>query len=231
MQASHPLHRSPDGVDLERYADLPEPELARYKLVAADPLLQLQPDRFTAGYTGHLYAGRGINIILEMAGRLPEVIFLLVGGEPEEVRRLKDTVQSRGLANVFLTGFIPNAELSSYHAACDAFLMPYQRRVAASSGGDIARYLSPMKLFEYMACGQPILCSDLPVLREVLNSENAVLLPLDNVDAWTNALQSLKGDTQRRLALGAQARRDVEGYTWERRAARILMTDAANLNL
>jgi glycosyltransferase involved in cell wall biosynthesis len=123
---------------------------------------------------------------------------------------------------MFLTGFIPNAELSSYHAACDAFLMPYQRRVAASSGGDIARYLSPMKLFEYMACGRPILCSDLPVLREVLNSENAILLPPDNVDAWVNALQSLKGDTQRRLSLGAQARRDVEGYTWERRAARIL---------
>jgi glycosyltransferase involved in cell wall biosynthesis len=213
---------APDGVDLERYAGLPDPEQARLRLVAADPSLQLQPERFTAGYTGHLYAGRGINIILEMARRLPEVTFLLVGGEPVEVRRLKDTVQSRGLANVFLAGFVPNAELPRYHAACDAFLMPYQRRVAASSGGDIARYLSPMKLFEYMACGRPILCSDLTVLREVLSPENAVLLPPDDVDAWVGAIQSLLEDPARCRFLGELVRSEAKRYTWEARASDIL---------
>jgi glycosyltransferase involved in cell wall biosynthesis len=213
---------APDGVDLERYAGLPDPEQARLRLVAANPSLQLQPEHFTAGYTGHLYAGRGINIILEMARRLPEVTFLLVGGEPEEVRRLKDTVQSRGLANVFLAGFVPNAELSRYHAACDAFLMPYQRRVAASSGGDIARYLSPMKLFEYMACGRPILCSDLTVLREVLSPENAVLLPPDDVDAWVGAIKSLLEDPARCRFLGELVRSEAKRYTWEARASDIL---------
>jgi glycosyltransferase involved in cell wall biosynthesis len=161
-------------------------------------------------------------MILEMARRVPEVAFLLVGGEPEEVTKLGDAVQSRGLANVVLTGFVPNAELPCYHAACDAFLMPYQRRVAASSGGDIARYLSPMKLFEYMACGRPILCSDLPVLREVLNPENAVLLPPDDVEAWVNALESLKSDPLRRSTLEARALNEVKSFTWERRAQHIL---------
>jgi glycosyltransferase involved in cell wall biosynthesis len=213
---------APDGVDLERYADLPRPEQARQMLDGAGIPLSLPPDRFTVGYTGHLYAGRGINMILEMARRLPEVAFLLVGGEPEEVTKLRDAVQSRSLANVTSTGFVPNAELSRYHAACDAFLMPYQRRVAASSGGDIARYLSPMKLFEYMACGRPILCSDLPVLREVLNPENAVLLPPDDVEAWVAALESLKGDPLRRSILGARTLSEVERYAWEARAQHIL---------
>jgi glycosyltransferase involved in cell wall biosynthesis len=213
---------APDGVDLERYANLPRPEQARQMLGGADIHLSLQPDRFTAGYTGHLYAGRGVEIILEMARRLPEVAFLLVGGEPEEVTKLRDAVQSRGLGNVFLTGYVPNAELPRYHAACDVFLMPYQRRVAASSGGDIARYLSPMKLFEYMACGRPILCGDLPVLREVLNPENAVLLPPDDVEAWVEALESLKNDPLRRLTLEARTLSEVKSFAWERRAERIL---------
>ena len=90
--------------------------------------------------------------------------FLIVGGEPQDVENLRQRVRVIGLKNVILTGFVPNARLPLYQAACDVLLMPYQRQVAASSGGDIARYLSPMKLFEYMACERPIISSDLPVL-------------------------------------------------------------------
>ena len=162
-------------------------------------------------------------MILEMAARIPDANFLLVGGEPDEVQRVQRTVKSLGLDHVVLAGFVPNAELPRYHAACDVFLMPYQQRVAASSGGDISRYLSPMKLFEYMACGRPILCSDLPVLREVLNPSNAVLLSPEDVDAWVSALQSLRDNPDRCLALSGQARREVESYTWEARAQHIFV--------
>jgi glycosyltransferase involved in cell wall biosynthesis len=204
-----------DGVDLERYAGLPTPEEAR-------KTLPLGLSGFTAGYSGHLYAGRGVELILELAARLPGINFLVVGGEPADVARLGNQCQSRGLSNVCLTGFVPNAELPRYQAACDALLMPYQGQVAASSGGDIARYLSPMKLFEYLACGRPILSGDLPVLREVVSPENAVLLPPDDIGAWTAALQELQTDPPRRAALGAQALRIAAGYSWVARAGRIL---------
>jgi glycosyltransferase involved in cell wall biosynthesis len=207
---------APDGVDLERYRDLPEPSQARRDLPLA------LPERFTAGYTGHLYAGRGTEILLGLARRLPEITLLLVGGEPKDVARLQSEAQLAGLNNAVFTGFVPNAELPSYQAACDVLLMPYQRQVAGSSGGDIARYLSPMKLFEYMACGRPILSSDLPVLQEVLNPENARLLPADDLDAWVAALQELAASPEICLRLSTRARRDVAAYTWERRAARIL---------
>ena len=207
---------APDGVDLERYENFPSPQAAR----AALPILYGKG--FTAGYTGHLYAGRGVELILELAAGLPEITFLLVGGEPPDVARVKAEAEAEGLLNVLLAGFIPNAELPGYQAACDVMLMPYQRRVAASSGGDIARYLSPMKLFEYLACGRPILSSDLPVLREVLNQENSILLPPDDPQAWTAALRSLCGDPARRAALGEAARRDAVQYTWEARAEKVL---------
>lgn len=212
-----------DGVDLERYVDLPEPQRARQMVVEKDRDVRLQhPHRFIAGYTGHLYAGRGVELILELAARLPEITFLLVGGEPDEVRALRSAVQSRRLENVISVGYVPNSELPYYQASCDLFLMPYQRQVAASSGGDIARYLSPMKLFEYMACGRPILCSDLPVLREVLSPEIAVLLPPDDVEAWVGAIQSLTDDPERRHFLGEGVRSAARRYTWEARAGQIL---------
>ena len=208
---------APDGVDLSRYQGLPEPQAGRASLEE----FSQRSARFTAGYTGHLYAGRGVELLLELARLLPEVDFLLVGGEPDDVARLQAEIQSRRLENMIATGFIPNADLPRYQAACDVLLMPYQKRVTASSGGDIARYLSPMKLFEYLACGRPILSSDLPVFGEILNAGNAILLPPDNAEAWAAALTALQNDPPRRDALGLQARQDATHYTWEGRARRI----------
>ncbi|MBU0511001.1 MAG: glycosyltransferase [Chloroflexi bacterium] len=224
---------APDGVDLSRYKNLPTPAEARQSLgdqftnlpthqFTNLPIYQFTNPQFTAGYTGHLYPGRGTQLILDIAAHLPNVTFLLVGGDPADVSRLRAEASRSSLDNVILTGFVPNAELPQYQAACDVLLMPYRQRVAASSGGDIARYLSPMKLFEYLACGRAILSSDLPVLREVLTPNNAVLLPPDDADAWAAAIRDLQADPAQRESLSEQARRDAQNYTWEARAGRIL---------
>jgi glycosyltransferase involved in cell wall biosynthesis len=216
---------APDGVDLDRYAGLPGPAQARLELAAT---LQsglgrhLALQTLTVGYTGHLYPGRGAQLILAIAARLPEVAFLVVGGEPQDVRHLQSEVDAQNLRNVILTGFVPNADLAGYQAACDVLLMPYQRQVAASSGGDISRYLSPMKLFEYLACGRAIVSSDLPVLQEVLNAQNAILLPCEDVEAWVVAIKDLQANPERRDKLAAQALRDARRYTWESRAKSIM---------
>jgi glycosyltransferase involved in cell wall biosynthesis len=205
---------APDGVDLDRYQDLPTPRAARAALEL--------PERFTAGYTGHLYAGRGIELMLEMAGLRPEISFLLVGGRPEDIARAQDAAQRLGLKNLTLTGFVPNADLPLYQAASDVLLMPYQSQVAASSGGDIAAYLSPMKMFEYLASGRPILASDLPVFGEVLDHQNAIILPPADAGAWVTALDRLQASAHQRKTLAAAARRTVQQYTWEKRAEYIL---------
>jgi glycosyltransferase involved in cell wall biosynthesis len=205
---------APDGVDIARYQGLPNPVKARKALNL--------PPGFTAVYTGHLYPGRGAELILEMAARIPEVNFLLVGGEPGDVNRVRKEAHAAGLENLMLTGFVPNAELPQYQAAGELLLMPYQERVAASSGGDIARYLSPMKMFEYLACGRAILSSDLPVLQEVLTPQNACILPADNPDAWASTIRSIKNEprTMRSLAVGAL--NTAREHTWEARAEKVL---------
>lgn len=211
---------APDGVDLDRFKDLPGPREARRRL-AEEIGVQLPVDGFVAGFTGHLYPGRGRELLLDLAARLPTFTFLVVGGEPDDVAELRALAQATQADNLRVIGFVPNRVLPLYQAACDALLMPYQRNVSASSGGDIGRYFSPMKLFEYLAAGRPVVSSDLPVLREVLTDQNCLLVPPDDSSAWTDALVSLQSRPALGAALAAQALRDVQGYTWENRASRI----------
>jgi glycosyltransferase involved in cell wall biosynthesis len=215
---------APDGVDLVRYAGLPDPQKARSAMahMADFRRVKLQAERFTAGYTGHLYAGRGTDLLLDLAQRLPQIGFLIVGGEPARVEDLRREAKKRRLKNMHITGFIPNADLPLVQAACDVLLMPYQERVEASSGGDISRYLSPMKAFEYLACGRPIIASNLPVFREIFNDQNCLLVTHANVEEWVDALLRLQNDPDLRQQYAQRARRDVQQYEWKARAARIL---------
>ena len=205
---------TPSGVDLEPYDGLPSAREARARLGWSEA--------FVAGYTGHLYPGRGLELMLELARRSPEIVFVWAGGEPEALGGWATRLEADGIQNVRLLGFVPQRDLPLIQAACDVLLMPYQRAIAVSSGGDTAAFASPMKVFEYMAAGRPILSSDLPVLREVLNDGNAVLLDPQEVDAWEAALKSLVGDEPRRIRLGEAARRGAARYSWLERTRRAL---------
>jgi glycosyltransferase involved in cell wall biosynthesis len=206
---------APSGVDLERYADMPDASTARRELGL--------PEKVTVGYTGHFYAGRGTGLLLKLAERFPQAQFLWVGGNAEDIQRWRLTLASQGLDNVLLTGFIENSRLPLYQAAADVLLMPYERSVAVSSGGDTADVCSPMKMFDYLAAGRAIISSDLPVLREVLNEQNAVFCSPDDIQSWVQALQDLLADPHHMAKLSQQARQDAQHYTLQERARRALI--------
>lgn len=205
---------APNGVELERYLNLPSTQEARLKLGL--------PEGLTAGYSGHLYPGRGMGLLVELARRHTQVQFLWVGGRSEDVSRWRAHLEDENIRNVTLTGFVENSRLPLYQAAMDILLMPYERQIEGSSGGNSADFCSPMKMFEYMACGRAIISSDLPVIREVLSESKAVLCPPEDEDAWSAALQALLDDPARREDLAARAREAVLGYTWQLRAHRAL---------
>jgi glycosyltransferase involved in cell wall biosynthesis len=205
---------APNGADPDRYQALPDSAALRQELGLPPGLL--------VAYTGHFYAGRGAELLFQLAQRFPQVHFLWVGGRPEELHIWQARLETAGVRNVLLTGFIENRRLPRYQAAADILLMPYERAIAGSSGGDSAEICSPMKMFDYLAAGRAILSSDLPVLHEVLNERNAVFCPPEDVDAWQQALAALLADAGRRQQLGQQARRDAQRYTWRGRAERAL---------
>jgi glycosyltransferase involved in cell wall biosynthesis len=160
--------------------------------------------------------------MMELARRNPGVVFIWAGGEPKAVSAWAARIERERLSNLRLLGFVPQKELPLIHAASDVLLMPYERTIAVSSGGDTAAFASPMKAFEYLAAGRAILSSDLPVLHEVLNEGNAVLLDPESIDAWEAALRTLVDDPSLRARLGQTARRDAARYSWLERTRRAL---------
>lgn len=206
---------APDGVDRAWIDGAPERGEARRRLGLAGERRRI------AVYTGHLYAGRGIELIEEVARRRPDHLFLLAGGREEDLARWRE--RARGLDNLRFAGFRPPAEMPLWLAAANALLMPYADRVEVSGGGDAVQWMSPMKMFEYLAAGRPILASTLPVLGEVLeDGGNALLLPYAEPARWSEALARLAADPGFAEGLAERARADAARYTWEARARRLL---------
>ncbi len=178
--------------------------------------------RACCAYFGHLYPGRGVEVIEVMATLLPDVLFLVVGGNEADVAARRARKRA---ANLIYLGHVPHAMACQIMSAVDALLMPYQASVSIGvAGHDTARWMSPMKMFEYMATGVPILSSALPVLEEVLRHEhNALLVPAANPAAWVAALERLLADPILAARLGAQAHADyLAHYTWDQRARALL---------
>jgi glycosyltransferase involved in cell wall biosynthesis len=190
---------------------------------ATDVPLLRRPGKPCLGYTGHLYPGKGVEIIVRMALRRPQWDFHVIGGTDDDVNYWR---RAPSPENLFFHGHIPNSVLPSYRSQFDIALIPAQRRVTttADGKGNIAPYMSPLKLFEYMSSGLPILASDLPVIREVLVHEStALIVSPDDVDSWISAAERFLTDERFRRATGTRARRVFEeNYTWDVRVKRIL---------
>ncbi len=195
-----------DGAVLPQKAVPPEPE----------------EESLRVGYVGNLYPGKGMELIVEIAARMPDLSFDIVGGRPEDVTHWRGNIRSD---NIVLHGQKPHGELQPFFDRMDVMLLPLQREVSPDGGGgDISRWTSPMKMFEYMAQGRAIVASDLPVLGEVLHDEkNALIAPGGDPDAWVCAIRRLQADADLRFRLATQARQDLEDkYTWMARAQLIL---------
>jgi glycosyltransferase involved in cell wall biosynthesis len=179
-------------------------------------------DALRVGYIGHLYPGKGFEIVRELALRAPWAEFHVVGGQQQTIDSLhKDETLP---VNLTLHGFVPPAEVERLTLAFDVLVAPYQREVQIAGGGETASWMSPLKLFSYMAAGKPILCSDLPVLREIIqHGRNGLLIAPDDMEAWLSALKELSADAGERTRLGTNARSDfLARHTWQQRGRRVL---------
>jgi glycosyltransferase involved in cell wall biosynthesis len=179
---------------------------------------------FKVGYLGHLYPGKGMELIEQLAPLRRSMTFHIVGGTPSELSRWQE--RTRAIPNIVYHGHVPHSDTRRYLASMDVVLAPYQRVVRGSGGGalNLADWMSPLKIFEYMAEGKAILSSDLTVLREVLaDGRNALLRGPEDVNGWAEGLSTLEADARLRARLGAQGKRDLlERYTWNQRARAIL---------
>lgn len=173
------------------------------------------------GYIGHLYAGRGIEIIISTAASMNDADFHVVGGNEEDIKRWKSVAKG---PNLFFHGFIRHADVYRYRNRCDILLAPYQEKVGLAGDGDQSKYMNPIKIFEYMSSRKAIVCSNLPVLREILeHGRNSILCAPADAGEWQKAIERLREDAPLRQRLAEVAYEDfLKGYTWKARAEKMI---------
>ncbi len=172
------------------------------------------------GFIGRPFAGKGIEMMVSAAERMPECDFHVVGAGKDDV----DWIARDFPVNLHFHGYQPHAMLGAYQRRFDIAVAPYGEQVMNASDKESAAITSPLKLIEYMSAGLPTVISDLPGVRDVLgDDEVASLIPPGDVEALIAALQRLSANPDLRRRLGAAARRSyLERHTLEARARRVL---------
>lgn len=172
-------------------------------------------------YTGHLYNGRGIPLIIKLAQKFQDIDFYIVGGEKFDIDKFKS--KSKEIKNLNYTGFITPSKVRFYQFAADILLMPYENKVSVEGGGDTSSYMSPMKLFEYMASNRLILASNHNSIQEVLShKKNAILIPYDEFDKWQQTVIDFFQFRERFSSIVSNAFLGAGEFTWEKRAKFVL---------
>ncbi|MCP1716123.1 glycosyltransferase involved in cell wall biosynthesis [Methanocalculus alkaliphilus] len=196
----------------------------------ADPLpnnvvpvnLPNKAKKLQVGYVGHLYPGKGMEIIRELTPRCHWADFHIIGGFESDIKYWKDKMDN--LKNIYFHGYVPHSKTTQYLLAFNVVLLPNQKQVSTYGREDIGEWTSPLKLFEYMAAGRAIISSNVAVLQEVLDDGyNALLCDPDDVDSWERALIYLCEDLNLQIRLGENARDDFTNkYSWYSRANRLI---------
>jgi len=176
-------------------------------------------DKIVVGYFGAFHRWHGVEVLVKAFqksfGRNKNIHLVLVGtGELYE--DIKKLIMREKLTDVVtLTGVVPYTEVSKYMAMCDICTAPFL---------PVERFFfSPIKIFEYMAVAKAIIASKIGQIGEVLkDGESAILVEAGDRSALSEAILGLAKNPELRERLGNVARKEVEKYTWERNAEKIL---------
>ena len=185
------------------------------------PVLKGEPGAFKVGFTGHLYSGKGMEIIEQLSRRMEGIEFHVIGGLPQDIEIWQQKLAECN--NVFFYGYIPPSRVPYYRDLFDVLLLPVQEKVNVYGGNTFEQpYSPPLKLFEYMESGRAIVASN--YLDEVLiNGETALLCNPAEITEWEEAINYLYFNPQYKKKLGANARKEFFNYyTWAARAEKII---------
>lgn len=170
-------------------------------------------------YAGQLYPWKGVDVLVDAIARLDGVRLRVLGGLPGEAdfERVRARVAALGLVDrVELVGTRPQAGVAQALAEASVVAVPFLKTAMTE------RHTSPIKAFEAMAAGRPIVATDLPSSREFLkDGANALLVPPGDAAALAAAIGRLVGDRPLAERLAAAAYADAPGYSWDARARRL----------
>ncbi len=200
----------PDAVDTQRET------VPISRIQAIRMKLGLHPEERVMLYAGSisLYPWKGVDLLVDIAAIAPSPWrIVIVGGDEEQILSWK---RKTGDTRCLWHPAVPPMQIGDWYALADAFILPNKAGNQTSE-----RFTSPMKLFEYLGEGKPILATRLPSIEEVVTDREVWFMSpehsLDDASAFFAAADSCRWDE-----LGRAAREKSHEYTWEKRAERIM---------
>ena len=207
------IHVLPNGVNPSLFCPgQPDPTLRRKLKFGDGPVL---------GFIGGLRPWHGVEVLPELLARLSKRhpgVRLVIAGDGQLRGELERGFRQRGLVKqVVFTNALLHEEVPAVIRQFDIALAPYPKP-------DHDFYFSPLKLFEYMACGVPVVAADLGQISEVVtDGKTGLLYPAGNLSALAAGCEQLLGDAQLRAKIGgASAELVHRKYTWAHNAEYVI---------
>ena len=186
-------------------------------LLRSDPATKVSAP--LVAYAGHLYAWKGVDVLLDALARVPAAQGLIIGGHAAEpdLDRVKAVARRLGIdMRVTFTGLVAPRQVPALLRQARVLVLPNPASAIST------RYTSPLKLFEYLAAGRAIVASDLPSIREIVHDGvEALLVPAGDAEALARAIQRVLDDPALAERLAHAASEAAPHYTWQRRAERL----------
>ncbi len=201
---------APDAVDINKFSIKKTKEGCRKEL-------NLPLEKKLILYTGHLYKWKGAHTLLEASNFFKDEILVFVGGTDKDIASFTQKIKTRRFENVLVLGHKKYETIPEYMCAADVLVLPNSGESKISK-----QYTSPMKLFEYMAANRPIVASDLPSIREILDEKNSVLVEPDNPEALAIGIKIALVGGKSIEDIVEEASKKVKAYTWDKRVENIL---------
>ncbi|RJQ36822.1 glycosyltransferase [Candidatus Parcubacteria bacterium] len=201
----------PNGTDVGQFQSTLAADEARAEL-------GLPQDKKIVCYTGQLFRWKGVETLLRASRLLPaDYLICIVGGDEAAIGAVRQWAGGDPFDRVRFFGQRPWSEMPIWLRAADVLVLPNTAKDEESR-----LHTSPMKLFEYMASGRPIVASDLPSIREIVDKTTVALAEPDNAAALADAIRAGIEHPQEAAHRAARAQQAVQRYTWAARAERIL---------
>lgn len=156
------------------------------------------------GFFGSIYKSRGLDLFLELSKKDKNNNYFLYGGSTEDIEKLKLKFKNK---NLKINSYVSQKKFIIALKKIDICLLPYTKKISvAGNVGDISKYTSPLKIFDFMKMGKIIISSELPVLKEVLNKKNSILIKdFMRPSKWLQEITKIKKNHEKQLLIRKNA--------------------------
>ncbi|MGL5065243.1 MAG: glycosyltransferase family 4 protein [Microcoleus sp.] len=192
--------------------------LARQTAASQNWRQQLLTDKreYLAVYAGGLYQFKGVDMLVDAAKELPSIQFAIAGGDSSQVTAYQKLANDKQVNNIKFIGYLPQNRVASLLQAADVLTHPHCLTPAAT-------FTSPLKFFDYMASGTPIVATEIASLMEFKSGNIAATwCAPDNPNLFVQSIRDCLAKYPRKVEGYSETIEFVKQFSWENRIEKIL---------